>query len=1682
MRQVSSNAARPALTFGVLGPLQVKDGDEVLPLPGAKERALLAHLVACVGRTVSTDELAEALWNGDTPRTATKVLQNHVLRLRKVLEPHRDGDAVLLVTDPGGYRLDAPRQSVDALEFERLTLLGRRAAADHRPAAAAETLRAALCLWRGRAYAGLESTSFGLAEARRLDELRLLAIEDRVAADLALGRAGELVHELESLVAADPLRERLWSLLMLALYRCGRQGEALGAHMRARRVLDEELGIDPGQELAQLHSRILVQDPSLDGTGPVTLHPELTPPGGPYVGRDRELEQLSAAWQLAMQEGSARVVVVRGPPGSGVSRLAAEFAARLADAGAPVDFVRPAPAIPRPTTPLAVAAVDQVAGIGATQAPRGVPAPANEHGGLPRPMPALLVADLRGGWDEAGFAAEPVNPAALTLILAHPGLRTQPAAQVIDLAPLEVTDVATVLAEYLGQEAAWRLAPDLLSATGGWPGPIHDAALSEARRLVAVKVNGSAVRVEQAVTTLDAYRDDLRSRVEESRSLLGIQNGLPPDRCPWKGLGPYQQDDEAPFAGRERLVAELLARVASSRLVVVVGASGSGKTSLLNAGLLASLAAGALPGSERWVLLRMRPGPRPRSELLRTARSPVEPAAATSESTEGTVLAPKSTERVILVVDQLEEIWTVCDDSAERSDFLDDLADALDRGSPITLVLACRSDHVGRLADHTRLAALLPAAALLVGSPTVADLRRVIEQPAEQAGLRLDLGLVDALVEDAGAEPGTLPLLSTSLTELWEGRSGRSLTLAAYVATGGLRGAVARVAEHAYQALDQHNRRSARLLFLRLAGPGTGDTVTRRAVSLEELSAFDDPTVRLVVEPLVQARLLTVNGDDVEVAHEALFREWPRLRAWLDEHATTRTVQRRLAEAARDWDEGGREPSELWRGSRLAGGLDVLTSVPAELTERERAFLLAGQAEQEAEHQAAEAAAAATARQNRRLRALLAGTAVLLVLALGAGTLAVQSRRTAQDQAALAAARELAAAAAGLADTDAELAVLLALEAVDRSARVGDPLPEAVGALHSAVTADRVLAVHDGVGGSISISPDGATYVTEGPEGSGMVDLRDTETGASVRKWEGHDVDINQVAFGPTGTLATTGDDGTLALWDPDTGRELQRITGDEGDEVEVVDPAFNADGTVASAHWFGSVQRVFEVGSDQPPREFRGPVWVGPGSVDPTGALVAYGVYGDDDWRIEVTEVADATVVLTLAGRFFSFPNGVRWSPDGRWIAAMIDEELRVWDARTGSLSRTFTGHEKLAAVLDWTADSTQVVTGGEDGTVRLWSLDGSAPVQLLSAASTAAGVTGVDYDDRTSRVLAGNFSVTQVTVFDARPEGGGEWLTLTSPVDPFAGTAFLPDGRLVTPGRESGVSMTDPRSGQATPTMADTQGVLLAEPSPDGQFLAVWRLDELSVVELASGRTRFTQAVSHWRAPLVAWHPDSTKLAVPLSATDMATTVFDLDGRVLATLFERAFDFDPLGVAFSPDGRTLVTGRSPNGANTSDWGVTFWDWRRATALLELPDEHAESMAFAPDGSSLALANPNGAVLIDPVTGQRQVALRGARGGVSAVAFSPDSTSVATAEVSGAITLWDAATGNKQLTLPGHDEVIGRLDFSPDGTMLASAGGDGLTRVWALDVDDLKTMARDRVSRTLTAEECRQYLHGVGC
>src|SRR5581483_5993291 len=433
------------------------------------------------------------------------------------------------------------------------------------------------------------------------------------------------------------------------------------------------------------------------------------------------------------------------------------------------------------------------------------------------------------------------------------------------------------------------------------------------------------------------------------------QESAAPGQAPFKGLEYFDVPDAELFFGREDLTAKLVEHLRQSRfMLVIVGASGSGKSSIVRAGLIPALrreqplGERMLPpeGSANWQVHIITPTAHPLEALAIALTRDVESVTASATLADDLARDPRSLQlflrrtlssnrppssvvrHVLLVIDQFEELFTLCHDPFEREAFLDNLLFALKQQSILTLILTIRADFYAHLAQYPELRDAVAKQQEYIGPMTADELRRAIEEPAKRGAAdgtawEYEPGLVDLILRDVGEEPGALPLLSHALLETWKRRSGHTMTLKGYADAGGVRGAIAQTAETVYQQLSSEQQTIARNIFLRLTELGEGTEDTRRRAQMEELvpRAQDEVQVHAVLQLLANARLITLNQDTAEVAHEALIREWQTLREWLTQDRDGLRLHRHLTQAAQDWQLLEHDPGALYRGARLAQAL-----------------------------------------------------------------------------------------------------------------------------------------------------------------------------------------------------------------------------------------------------------------------------------------------------------------------------------------------------------------------------------------------------------------------------------------------------------------------------------------------------------------------------------------------------------------------------------------------------------------------------------------------------------------------------------------------------------------------------------------------------------------------------------------
>lgn len=1368
------------LQFRVLGPLEASRDGRPMRLGGERQRALLALLLLHAGELVSTEKLIEHLFGDEASDGAANAVHVAISRLRRTLAGEAGG---LLRTRPGGYVLQLEDEQLDAILFERWLEEGRELLAGAEPVLAAARLREALALWRGAPLADVARLEFVQPEIRRLEELRLLAVMERIDADLALGHDAELIPELERLVAANPLRERLRAQLMLALYRSGRQAEALSVYREASEAFREGLGLEPGRALQELERLVLQQDAALDAAPPI----------------------------------------------------------------------------------------------------------------LPRPgRPELVV-------------------------------------------------------------------------------------------------------------------------------------------CPFKGLAFFDSSDAEYFCGRERVVSDLVARLAESTLVGILGPSGIGKSSLLRAGVLAALRAGALPGSGSWRQVLLRPGEHPCEELAR----------ALGNQDLGDGLARLSHgERIVIAVDQLEELFTVCERQDERAAFLQQLAAAArDHERRAFVVCALRADFYGRLGSYPRFAQLLSQSHALVGPMDRGELAQAIEQPAARAGLEIERGLAQALVSDVVDEPGGLPLLSTTLLELWQARDGRTLRFHTLRTTGGVRGAVSRLAESAYTRLPDSDRRVAPRVLLRLAGDEDG-TLVRRRVPVLELERIEG--AERVLRALTDARLLTVNEGEVELSHEALLREWPRYRTWLEEDRVGRRLHSHLTAAAGEWDARGRDPGDLYRGARLTAALDWSAQHRDQLGRLEREFIAASRTE-------ADRAARRQRSQNRRLRALLLGTGVLLFVSVLAGVVALVKQQNATNAARLAAAearvalgRQLGAEA--ISEPRMDVAMLLAREAVNLS-----PSPETEGTLLSTLLRSPAVigtfALPTNSAPELALSPDGRTLAV-GDADADEVHFYDARTRTMERPRLTDFIGTQPPAYSAGGSLLVYPAGAFLAVRNAQTLALIAKlplenlITQEETAQIPDGSILVSPDGkTVFYAYWLLTA-------AGRPAKAYIDR-WSLPGgqplSNTPigSGALFAFRLV-DGGTRLVVVgsrsiSLFDARTLTLLASTALPpslSPSAAAISPDGR--TAVIGSQqggLSFVDLTSGAVHQVSTGQRAAVAGVVYSPDGRTVVSFGDNNQLIEWD------PKTMTELTTLSGPLG--------QVQNAAINAAGTTLYTASLDGVMLAWDLTGR------QGF---GHRV--GVHAPLRCCDPVSPGAPPLAV----------SPDGSRFAV-SLGPSTIglysTETLQRQATFTLRPSGNGITALAWSPSGADIAV--AGHDGLVQLWRVDGaprlvRSLTGLGSLTGLPEAIqSISFSPDG-TLVAASDDNETNSVQNTAalplaSLAVWRADSGTLEVAQDlgpgigpgGSDVLAFSKNSKLLAVSLLHGGVLVlDPTTGQVLRQLSDPGEDTISLAFARDGT-LAAGTLAGTVELWNVRTGQREAPpLVAATAPITDISFDPAGTRFATTGGqDGAVKLW---------------------------------
>jgi WD40 repeat protein/DNA-binding SARP family transcriptional activator len=1197
---------------------------------------------------------------------------------------------------------------------------------------------------------------------------------------------------------------------------------------------------------------------------------------------------------------------------------------------------------------------------------------------------------------------------------------------------------------------------------------------------------------------------------------ISVPTGPPPP-CPYRGLFAFYEEDAPYFFGREAFTRRLVEAIKTQAVTAVVGSSGSGKSSVVFAGLLAGLRQ-----EEHWAIATFRPGRQPFKALARTLLSHLEPELGETEQLvetrklaealyEGTLILPDVVDRILektpganrllLVADQFEELYTLCPDPNVRHYFIDVLLEAIDfeqfrPRAMFTFVFTLRADFLEQALAHRPFADAFQDADLILGPMTREELGRAVERPAEEQGIKFEAGLVERILDDVGEKPGNLPLLEFALTALWEQHHAHMLTHAGYEAIGRVEGALTRYADRVYAELPPVEQEMMHRIFVQLVRPGWRTEDTRRVTYRTELSDDD----WMLVQRLADARLV-VTGQDaagqevVELVHEALIHNWDLLRRWMEADRDFRVWQERLRVALRQWQTTNKDEGALLRGAPLAAAESWLADRSDALSHTEISFIQASVALRERRETQREQARIARERLRQWIiLGLAAGLFIAVALAVLAGwqwrqaererQIADQQRQAAReaqavaarerDQAQISFSHQLTAQARENFEKQLDLALLLSMEAL----RVADTV-DSRGTLLAGLAVDPYLITtlygHSFGVTNVVFSPDGRILASA--DATGTIMLWDITTGRAIGSpLIDQAVWFRSTAFSPDGqTLALAGVDKTIRLWDAANGQPIGQPFA--GHTRRVYDVTFSPNGQILASTGADSTIMLWDITTGQitvPPITGHSGL-VRSVAFSPEGQTLAS---AGEDGTVRLWDVASGQLKRQLNTDHTLQAYDVTFSPDGQRLAsAHNDNTIRLWDVASGqAIGEPLIGHTNLVLDVAFSPDGQILASASRDKTVRLWDV----------ATGQALGSPLISHTDQVSRVafshdgqtLASASKDLTIRLWDITA-GQTYQQRLVKDTQPIWGVAFSPDGQLLASTSESGsITLWNMATRQPlSQTLSGDSGWARSIAfSPDGQMLA-------------SGHTDFTirlwDAVSHQlvASPLTGHKDWANFLAFSPDGQTLASASSDTTVRLWDVATAQAFGSslsdhtdEVWSVAFSPDSQILASASKDN-------TIRLWNVTTGQTISDPLTGHTDwvwSVALSPDGQILASASKDKTVrLWDVATGQPLGApLVGHDDWVNSVVFSPDGQTLASGADDGLTILWDVATRRPLIQFSDDQgNEVWRLAFSPDGHTLASSNDVGVIRLREVNVESWRTQACRKANRNLTQTEWQQFI-----
>ncbi|MCL2932062.1 MAG: NACHT domain-containing protein, partial [Trichodesmium sp. MAG_R03] len=1168
----------------------------------------------------------------------------------------------------------------------------------------------------------------------------------------------------------------------------------------------------------------------------------------------------------------------------------------------------------------------------------------------------------------------------------------------------------------------------------------------------------------------------------------------------WKKTPPYralsyfteQEKDGVFFHGRTRLTDELIDRVRTNNFVAVLGASGSGKSSLLRAGLLYQLKRGQkISGSDRWSYIKpFTPSSSPLGSLQKAVNIKGEKLENLTEKLIDFIKKEEAEKKVLMVIDQFEECFTLCKNDEKRREFFDCFLSVLrseKTQNKFCLVLGMRADFLDQCSKYSGLATEIKEHQLLVTPLEKDEIEEAIKKPAELVGMGVEAKLVAQMAEDFLRNPGSLPLLQYTLDALWkyatqgEDKS-KYLTLASYEKLGGIQGTLTKQADAVFEGLNKEKKSVAKRIFLELVQPGERSvnflkvTDTRRRVILEKL-----PNKQHSLELLLEVsdnladpnnRLITKDksekGTLLDIIHEDLIRSWKTLRGWVEEYQEALPVERKIEADAAEWEKDGRNKGLLLRVGKLSkaeeyvrkyGDMGLLDGLAYEFIEASRELRIREE-EKEKVRKERELEQEKKARKLAQRRNQILG--VSLVLMTGLFGYAWMQQNIAKRNSEISFVGQLAAKAELLSTNNFyDTTVLLGVQSMNKIQEFKQwrdsgwrkvvrkflgsqfsvvPQNAADGAIRKGLTQlpDHLLN-HEGRVTAVAFSPDGKTIATASLDNTAR--LWDPENG-NVLATLYHQDYVRAVAFSPDGkTIATTSDDKTARLWDTENGNVLATLYHQNW--VKAV--AFSPDGKTIATASDDKTARLWDTENGNVLATLYHQREVNAVAFSPDGKTIATASY-DGTARLWDTENGNELATLYHQSRVYA----VAFSPDGKTIAtASWDKTARLWDTDNGNVLATL-NHQDWVNAVAFSPDGKTIATASYDYTARLWDTENGNELATLYH---RGWVNAVAFSPDGKTIATASYDKTAQTARLWDTENGNKLATLYHQREVNA-VAFSPDGKTIaTASYDKTARLWDTENGNELATLLYLSAVAF---SPDGKTIATASWDKTAQTarlwDTENGNELAT--LNHQdRVKAVAFSPDGKTIA---TLSDKTARLWDTEnGNELATLNHQDSVY---AVALSPDGKTIAT--------RSEKTARLWDTENGNEVATLNHQYSVyTVAFSPDGKTIATGSYDGTARLWDTENGNELATLYHRSTVIAVAFSPDGKTIATAIAGNTAHLWDTENGNELATL-NHQDTVWGVAFSPDGKTIATASNDKTARLWDTENGNLLAtlLHQDRV------------------